>query len=216
MVLQVHHMELSQSERIVFLCEELSIPYTLIRHKRAPLFAPESLRLPGNPLGKSPFLEDPDEGVALAESGAICEYILGKAGDTTLSKKYGDKGFADYLYWFHYANAGLQPAVVGSMLLSLSALPEGDEGDGAGADFTAADIMSVYTVTTQRYFGPHLKLAAYPNILRWLKDVSERPGYRRAMEKGDPEMELLVGAEAPATTLIQEGGVGSGIWKKKN
>ncbi|KAL5405348.1 hypothetical protein PMIN04_012369 [Paraphaeosphaeria minitans] len=75
--------------------------------------------------------------------------------------------------------------------------------------------MTVYTVTTQRYFGPNVSLAAYPNILRWLKDVSERPGYRRAMEKGDPEMELLITADAPTTTLLQEGGITSGTWKKK-
>ncbi|KAK7192998.1 hypothetical protein DPSP01_005209 [Paraphaeosphaeria sporulosa] len=238
MVLQVHHMEISQSERILFLCEELGIPYNLIRHKRAPLLAPDSLRLPANPTGKAPFLEDPDEGVALAESGAICEYILAKSGDRKLSKKYGDKGYANYIYWFHYANASLLPAMVGSMFLMHSHLPADDatrawsqarlEGalkhvDGwlaknkwlAGEDFTAADIMTVYTVTTQRYFGPSVSLAAYPNMLRWLKDVSERPGYRRAMEKGDPEMELLLGSEAPGTTLIKEGGIESGIWKKK-
>jgi glutathione S-transferase len=238
MVLQVHHMEISQSERILFLCEELNIPYNLIRHKRSPLLAPKSLHLPSNPTGKSPFLEDPDQGVALAESGAICEYILAKTGDTKLAKKYGDRGYVDYIYWFHYANAGLQPAMIGSMFLTHSALPEDDPtralakarldaalkhvderlGDNkwlAGEDFTAADIMNVYPLTTQRYFGPNVGLEAYPNILRYLRDVSERPGYKRAMEKGDPEMELLVGAEAPKTTLIREKGIESGVWRKK-
>ena len=237
MVLNVHHMEISQSERIVFLCEELGIDYTLTRHKREPLLAPKSLKLPGNGTGKAPFLEDPDEGVSLAESGAICEYILAKSGDTKLSKKYGDKNYTDYLYWFHYANATLMPAMAGSMFLMHSSLPEDDQTrmigkmrlDAtlkyvderlkenkwlAGEDFTAADVMSVYPVTTQRYFGPNVSLEGYPNILRWLKDVSERPGYKRAMEKGDPEMRLLIGAEAPSTTLLKEGGVGSKIWKK--
>ncbi|OAF99788.1 glutathione S-transferase-like protein [Paraphaeosphaeria sporulosa] len=216
MVLQVHHMEISQSERILFLCEELGIPYNLIRHKRAPLLAPDSLRLPANPTGKAPFLEDPDEGVALAESGAICEYILAKSGDRKLSKKYGDKGM--FLMHSHlpaddatraWSQARLEGALkhVDGWLAKNKWL--------AGEDFTAADIMTVYTVTTQRYFGPSVSLAAYPNMLRWLKDVSERPGYRRAMEKGDPEMELLLGSEAPGTTLIKEGGIESGIWKKK-
>lgn len=238
MVLQVHHMEISQSERIVFLCEELDIPYNLVRHKREPLLAPESLKLPGNLTGKAPFLEDPDEGVSLSESGAICEYILAKFGDKKLAKHYGDKGYADYIYWFHYANAGIQPAMGASMFIDLVNLEDGNQikmmaqmrlhgalkhvddrlKDNkwlAGEDFTAADIMIVYTVTTQRYFGPTVSLEKYPNILRWLKDVSERPGYKRAMEKGDPDMELLLGAEAPATTLIKEGGIGSGIWRKK-
>lgn len=237
MVLTVHHMEISQSERIVFLCEELGIDYTLIRHKRDPILAPKSLKIAGNGTGKAPFLEDPDEGVSLAESGAICEYILAKSGDSKLSKKYGDKNYTDYLYWFHFANATLQPAMVSNMVFVHSPLPEEDKTrawrrarldatlkhvDGrlkenkwlAGEDFTAADVMSVYPLTTQRYFGPNISLEEYPNIVRWLKDVSERPGYQRAMEKGDPEMRLLVGAEAPSTTLLMEGGVGSKIWKK--
>lgn len=238
MVLQVHHMEISQSERILFLCEELNIPYNLIRHKREPLLAPKSLQeVPGNHTGKAPFLEDPDSGICLSESGAICEYILAKTGDAKLCKKYGDEGYVDYVYWFHYANAGLQPAMVGSMFLMHSALSEDDKTKAwakqrldsalklmddwlrdnkwlAGEDFTAADIMSVYPLTTQRYFGPNVSLGAYPNILRYLKDVSERPGYKRAMEKGDPDMKLLVGAEAPETTLITEGGIESGIWRK--
>ena len=238
MVLTVHHMELSQSERIVFLCEELGLDYTLVRHKRAPIFAPTSLRVPGNHTGKAPFLEDPDEGVSLSESGAICEYILAKTGDTKLSKKYGEKNYTDYIYWFHYANADLQPTMTLAMFLAHSALPEDDRTKAwantrldamfkhidarlannkwlAGEDFTAADVMNVYPLTTQRYFGPNVSLAAYPNILRWLRDVGQREGYRRAMEKGDPEMRLLLGAEAPETTIIREGGIGSGIWRKR-
>lgn len=58
----------------------------------------------------------------------------------------------------------------------------------AGDEFTAADTMSVYSVTTQRYFGPQVSLKEYPNIVRWLKDCAERPAYQKAMEKGDPEM----------------------------
>lgn len=84
----------------------------------------------------------------------------------------------------------------------------------AGDEFTAADVMSVYTPTTQRYFGPQISLAPYQNLLRWLKDCSERPAYQRAMQKGDPEMKLLLGAEAPAKGMMEMGGVSSGHWKK--
>ena len=62
----------------------------------------------------------------------------------------------------------------------------------AGDEFTAADTMSVYPVTTQRYWGPQISLEKYPNILRWLKDCSARPAYQRAMEKGDPDMVSFV------------------------
>lgn len=66
----------------------------------------------------------------------------------------------------------------------------------AGEEFTAADIMTVVSVTTLRLFMPY-SLEPYPNVLKWLKRVGERDGYKRAMEKGDPEFEPLLGAEAP-------------------
>lgn len=84
----------------------------------------------------------------------------------------------------------------------------------AGEAFTAADVMSVYTLTTQRYFGPQISLAPYQSILRWLKYCSERPAYQRAMEKGDPEMKLLLGAEAPVKGMMELGGVASDHWTK--
>jgi len=56
---------------------------------------------------------------------------------------------------------------------------------------TAADIMMVFTLTTMRYFNPY-SLARYPNILAYLQRIGDRPAYRRAMEKGDPGMALLL------------------------
>jgi len=238
MALTIHHMEISQSERILFLCQELGVPYTLVRHKRAPMLSPESLKsVSGNHTGKAPFIEDPDNNITLSESGAICEYILAKSGDTKLTKKYGDRGYADYVYWFHYANGGLQPAMMGEMFLMHSVLPEDDPTRAwvhqrlvdalkhideqlrdnkwlAGEDFTAADVMTVYSLTTQRYFGPNISYSEFPNIGRYLGDIAQRPGYKKAMEKGDPEMKLLVGVEGPETTIIRQGGIDGGVWKK--
>ena len=67
--------------------------------------------------------------------------------------------------------------------------------------------MTVYSLTTQRYGGAQANLVPYRNILRWLKDCSEREVYLRAMGKGDPEMKLLLGAEAPAIGMFDAGGV---------
>lgn len=246
MVLTLHHMGISQSERIVFLCEELGIDYKLVKHNREPVLSPETLKsLPGNETGKAPFIEDPEAGVTLSESGAIVEYILaknakgelgGSPSEKKLDKKYGDKGYVDYIYWFHYANAGLQPAMLGSMFLNLSALPKDDQTKAwasqrlhatikhiddrlnnnkwlAGEDFTAADIMTVYCLTTQRYFGPQVSFKKYPNIVRYLGDIGKRPAYQKAMEKGDPEMKLVLGEEPPKS-IIEAGGVPSDVWKK--
>jgi glutathione S-transferase len=58
-------------------------------------------------------------------------------------------------------------------------------------EFTLADIMIGFSLTTMRYFQPY-DLAHYPNIIRYLGRISARPAYRRAMEKGDPGMALLL------------------------
>ena len=83
----------------------------------------------------------------------------------------------------------------------------------AGPEFTAADVMSVYGLTTQRYFGPQVSLAPYQNILRWLQDCAARPAYKKALEAGDPEMKPLLDADAPAKSLL-DGGVNNEHWKK--
>lgn len=248
MVLTVHHLGISQSERILFLCEELSIEYKIVHHQRDPIGAPQSLKdVPGNETGKAPFLEDPEAGITMQESGAICEYILAKhaAGqlgsqsrDKKLFKTFGDDGYADYVYWFHWSNSTFQALLGRFTLFEIGRIPEDNRAQQfsmaglhqtlglldvhlsknkwlAGKDFTAADIMTVYCFTSKRYFGPLVSYAKYPNILRYLKDIGDRPGYQRAMEKGDPEMQLLLGAEPPEKTLLQVGGVTSDIWKKK-
>lgn len=104
----VHHLGVSQSERVVWLMEELGIDYKLVKHNREPLMSPESLKsLPGNKTGKAPFIEDSEAGITLSESGAICEYIVQRYGGGKLSLKPDDKHFSDYLYWLHWANASL-------------------------------------------------------------------------------------------------------------
>ena len=69
----------------------------------------------------------------------------------------------------------------------------------------ACSIMSVYGLTTQRYFGPQVDLAPYKNILRWLQDCSQRDGYKKAMQAGDPEMKPLLDAEPPSKSFFPDG-----------
>ena len=76
-MITVHHLGISQSERIVWLFEELGIEYKLVKHTRAPMLSPESLTsIPGNNTGKAPFIEDPDAGITMSESAAICDYVV--------------------------------------------------------------------------------------------------------------------------------------------
>ncbi|KAH9879856.1 hypothetical protein J1614_001880 [Plenodomus biglobosus] len=242
MVLTIHHLRLSQSERVLLLLEEIGIDYNLVKHTRDPTMAPKSFKeLPGNSTGQAPFIEDPETGITLSESGAICDYILAKyktEAKARMSREYGEPGYTDYIYYFHFANATLQPVMAQVMLLSLIKAPQDHMMVQyannnmhrclkildthlehhkwlAGNDFTAADCMMIYSLTTKRYYGPLVSYASYPNILRYLKDVGERPAYKRAMEKGDPEMQVLLGAEPPEKSLVEVGGVTSDIWKKK-
>lgn len=240
MTITVHHLGISQSERIVFLCEELGLEYNLVHHTRDPLTSPESLKsLEGNATGKAPFIVD--DGVSppltMSESAAICEYIIETYGNGRLSKKVGEKGFVEYTYWFNYISGSLQPVMSTAMMVGISGLPDdsflkgfskkavqgtlelvdkrlGEAKWFAGEDFSAADVMATYSLITGRYWSG-VRVEGYGNILRWIGDVAGRPAYQKAMQKGDPEMRLLVDAWQPEKSLLALGGTKSDEWKKK-
>lgn len=210
-MLTVHHLGVSQSERILWLCEELGIPYEMKRHHRLPvtrLSPPELAAL--HPMGAAPVITDGD--VMLAESGAVMEYIINKHGGGRLALGPGHPDYAQYLYWFHFANASFQP-VLGrcSVLRRANLAPDTpilvstqDRRDRALAmvdarlgqvpflsgEFTAADIMIVFSLTTMQHFYRY-DLAPYANIGTYLRRIGEREAYRRAMSKGDPDMPPL-------------------------
>ena len=130
-MLTVHHLGVSQSERIVWLCEELGIDYVLKRYDRVPPglrpAPPEYKAL--HPLGTAPIITDGD--VVLPESGAIMEYIIGKYGAGRLAVGPDAPNFADYLFWFHFA--GLRA----SRSVSLSKHPGLSEGHRSAAGLPA-------------------------------------------------------------------------------
>ena len=209
-MLIIHHLGLSQSERIVWLCEELDLPYKLVRYDRDPvtsLAPPDFVAL--HPAGTAPVIEDGD--VVLAESGAIIDYIINRHGAGRLAIPPGDPQYPDYLFWFHFANGTLMPSLVAMIVVNLL---ESNAIDNvvvqaqisrvnrafmlldqrlagvpylAGESFSAADIISLFSLTTLRTLVP-LDLSEYPNILRYLQRVGERPAYLRAMSKAEPGM----------------------------
>ena len=212
-MLTVHHLGKSQSERVVWLCEELGIPYELKRYERDPatiLAPPEYKAL--SPMGTAPVITDGD--TVLAESGAITEYIIAKHRGDRLGLGPDHPDFADYLHWFHFANGTLQAVLGRNMVLRrldppadhpmvvstkgrlerALAVVEARLGEApyfAGDGFTAADIMSVFSLTTMRLFMP-VDLAPYPAILAYLQRIGARDAYRRALQKGDPDMVPLL------------------------
>lgn len=212
-MLKIHHLGHSQSERVVWLCEELALPYEIVFYTRDAVtrLSPPDLRAM-HPLGAAPLLEEGD--LLLAESAAIVEYIIVKHGGGRLKPGPEHPHYADFLYWFHFANGNLQPVIMRLMTALRAKLPEGhpvpaaaqerldrvqklvDTRLGAvpylaGQELTAADIMSVFSLTTMRLFQP-LDFAAYPNIRAYLKRIGERPAYRNAMAKGDPGLTPLL------------------------
>ena len=212
-MLTVHHLGKSQSERIVWLCEELGLPYELKLYDRDPvtrLAPPEYKAL--HPMGAAPVIDD--GGVVLAESGAIIEYLIARYGNGRLVLAPDHPDFAHFVYWFHFANGTLQPATGRNMILSRLDLPHDnpmlramnarlDLALGqvqsrlakvdyfAGSEFTTADIMIVFTLTTMRLFLPY-GLAPYPAILGYLQRIGRRDAYQRAMRKGDPDLTPLL------------------------
>jgi glutathione S-transferase len=212
-MLTVHHLGKSQSERIVWLCEELGIPYELKHSARdsQTMLAPAAYKAM-HPIGSAPVITDGD--LVLAESGAIVEYIIAKYGNGRLALPASHPDFAQYLYWFHFANGTLQAGMGRLMILNRLKLDSGnpilvtskarvdrafDLVDArvreaeyfAGKEFTAADIMMGFSLTTMRYFQPY-ELGRCPNVVKYLARIGARPAYRRAMEKGDPGMALLL------------------------
>jgi glutathione S-transferase len=208
-MITVHHLGVSQSERVVWLCEELGIPYALHRYDRdsTTRLAPAEYKAL-HPMGIAPVITDGD--VVLAESGAILEYVMARYGNGSLSVGPKQPNFPDYLFWFHFANGTLMPSEMGGMLANFLKLTEGNpiiamlnaRSDRAfalvekrlecaayfaGSDFTAADIMMLFPLTTMRAFV-RKDLTTFPNIKAYLKRVGARPAYQRAMQKGDPGM----------------------------
>ena len=212
-MLKIHHLGHSQSERIIWLCEELGLPYEIEHYTRDPvtrLSPPELKAL--HPLGAAPLIEDGD--LLLAESAAIVDYIIEKHGDGRLKLAPTHPDYATGLYWFHFSNGNLQSTLLRLLTVNSAKLPPahptlaatqgrvdrvmalvetrlGEVPYFAGAEFTAADIMSVFSLTTMRLFQP-LDLTPHPNIRAYLQRIGERPAYRRAMAKGDPDLTPLL------------------------
>ena len=115
MTILLEHLECSQSSRIIWLCEELGIPYEMNRNLRA--FSPPQPIKDANPLGQAPVIKDGD--ITLAESGAIVEYIVHKYGNGRLALTPSDSDYHKYLYWYHFANGTLQPALTTVYMMKL-------------------------------------------------------------------------------------------------
>ena len=117
----IHHLENSRSQRVLWLLEELGIPYEVRRYERdsETMLAPQALR-DVHPLGKSPVLEE--DGVIVAETGAIFEYILDTHDEGALRPDRATPEGRAFTYWLHYGEGSAMPPLV--MKLVFERLPE--------------------------------------------------------------------------------------------
>lgn len=203
-MIKVHHLENSRSQRILWLLEELALPYEVILYKRDPktMLAPPSLKKV-HPLGKSPVIED--EGRVIAETGAIVEYLVEKA-EGRLGPPAKRDAILLYRQFLHYAEGSMMPPLLALLVinrLGLLGKPAkkpllgmfrqhldyleaelGARAWFAGDEFTAADVMMSFPLEAARQragLGP-----AHPNILDWLERIHARPAYAEALRRGGP------------------------------
>ena len=202
-MITVHHLENSRSQRVLWMIEELGLPYEIKRYERdrKTMLAPPELRAI-HPLGKSPILQDGDR--TLAETGAIVEYLVGKADDRLGPPAHRDAALR-YRFWLHYAEGSLMPPLLAMLVvgrLGLLGRPARvpllkmfavhlDWMDAelatrpwfAGGDFTAADIMMSFPVEAAK---SRAGAATRRRLMDWLERCHARPAYARALAKGGP------------------------------
>lgn len=107
----VHHLNNSRSQRVLWLLEELGLPYEIKKYQRDPktMLAPPEL-MDVHPLGKSPVISD--DGATVAESGAIVEYLLERHGQGRLAPAPGTPQRLRYSYWLHFAEGSAMPPLL--------------------------------------------------------------------------------------------------------
>ena len=115
-MITVHHLNNSRSQRVLWLLEELGVPYEVRRYERdanTMLAPPELKRI--HPLGKSPVITDGD--ITVAESGAISDYLVERYGNGRLVPPAGSAERLRYTYWMHYAEGSLMGLLVMKLIL---------------------------------------------------------------------------------------------------
>ena len=200
----VHHLENSRSQRVLWLLEELEMPYEIRRYERdrKTMLAPPELKRV-HPLGKAPVIED--DGRVLAETGAIVEYLVEKAGGK-LGPPPNREAVLRYRHFLHYAEGSMMPPLFGLLIvnrLGLLGKPAKATIQAmldthldwleneiavrdwfAGDEFTAADIMMSFPLEASRArggLGP-----SRPHLMDWLERIHARPAYGAALTKGGP------------------------------
>lgn len=190
-MITVHHLNNSRSQRILWLLEELGLDYEIAPYQRDAVtrLAPPELKAV-HPLGKSPVVEA--EGLRLAESGAIVEYLIERHGQGRLGPPPGAPGRADYLHWLHFAEGSAMLPLL--LLLYVGRLGEAGaplhprifgEIDNHLAYVDAALAGRDYLVG-EALTGADIQMSFVLEAAAATGRLAGRPAYRRALERGGP------------------------------
>ena len=194
-MITIHHLGVSQSDRVVWLMEELGLPYELVWHRRgADGLAPASY-LALHPAATAPVVQDGDR--VLAESAAIVEHICHAHAGGRLTVGPGAANHYDYLYWMQLNNnvlglffaklalGGATDGVLAQMIqrredgyARMVEQPLAASPYLAGPEFTLADLMSVYCIRSPRMLGARSDM---PNAAAYMARIAARPAYIKAM-----------------------------------
>jgi glutathione S-transferase len=201
-MITVHHLNESRSQRVLWLLEELGVPYEVRSYQRdaKTRLAPPELKAV-HPLGKSPVLED--GGQKIIESGAIVDYLIRHHGGSHLEPARGTPAFEVYNQWLHYAEgsamlplllklyvgrlgdagAPLAPRINSELDNHLGHVEQSLQGRDwlLGDTFSGADIQMSFVGEVARDLR-----SRFPNIDAWVRRFQQRPAYRRALERGGP------------------------------
>lgn len=198
-MLKLYHAQLTRSIRIIWLLEELGIPYELATVAFKP---PRHSFEQDTPTGKFPALED--DGLVMFESGAILEYLIEKYGKGRLAPPVGSPDRGPYLQWVHFAEATAFPPI-GDMARHTMFLPEAERipqvaADGkvraknaldvleralagkqylVGNELSGADIMMGYFLMAARMLGA--VGAEHRNVSAYWERLAARPGFQKAL-----------------------------------
>ena len=208
-MITIHHLGVSQSDRVVWLMEELDLPYELKWYDRGEDFlAPPEYRAL-HPAGTAPVITDGD--LVMAESTAIVEYISQRHGGGRLSVQANDPDYPHYLYWMQFNN-NLQSVLfikiavqstgveVGSDNMMMKTTLRREEGMYraleqrlgesdylGGPNFSCADIMSLFNLTSLTMLGARAVDDSLPNTKAYVERVTARPAYQKAMAIAGPQ-----------------------------
>jgi glutathione S-transferase len=207
-MITIHHLGVSQSDRVVWLMEELGLPYELKWYDRgADFLAPAELRAL-HPSGTAPVITDGN--LVLAESTAIVEYISQVHGEGRLSVMPGDPDYPHYLYWMQFNNnlqsvvfvkAAFRSSGVENVSDNAMAITTQRREDGlyraleqrlgeaeylGGSRFSCADIMSMFNLTSLGMLGAREIDDSLPNTKAYVDRISARPAYQKAMAIAGP------------------------------